>query len=276
MKARSFASFVGALAGACASLFAGAAGAHSILVNPPPIGPDDSAKSGPCGCYFGAAPQDPADDPSPSACPGDYSVTTLQAGTALKIEWKETINHDGAFRVAFSAKAPEATTKADMDANVMTEITDENPTSGATLNTTITVPSEPCDLCTIQLRQFMMGAAQPYYYSCAAVKIVADPGTGGAGGSTGAGASGPGSGGASNGGGGSGAMGQGGTFSAGAGKSDPPPAVAASCSIHRASTDDDGSSRAPAILIGALAIASILARKRAPRARKILARRRSG
>src|SRR5689334_5827237 len=82
------------------------AAAHSILVTPPPIGQDDSAKSGPCGCYFGAGPQDPNDDPSPSPCPGNFQVTTLQAGTQLKIQWKETINHDGAFRFAFSPKTP--------------------------------------------------------------------------------------------------------------------------------------------------------------------------
>ena len=260
MKAPSFASFAGALACVVTTLVAGSAGAHSLLVTPPPISPDDSAKSGPCGCYFGGGPQDPADDPSPSPCPGDYTVTTLQAGTALKVEWKETINHDGAFRIAFSSKAPEATTKADMDANVMTEITDENPTSGATLSATIVVPNEPCELCTIQLRQFMMGAAQPYYYTCAAVKIVADPGTGGAGGTTSTGGSNPGSGGASAGGSGAGAMGQGGTFSTGAGKAEDPVAVDASCSLQ--GNGPASGDRSSTLAILALSIASILSLRR--------------
>lgn len=235
------------------------AAAHSILVNPPPVGQDDGAKSGPCGCYFGGAPQDPADDPSPAPCPGDYQVTTLTAGAPLKIQWKETINHDGKFRLAFSSKTPDAATKADMDGGVLVEIDDTNATAGATLSQTVTVPSEPCDLCTIQLRQLMVGAANPYYYSCAAVKIVApDPGNGGGGAgggttSTGAGAS-------SSGGSGQGASSQGGApFSTGAGKAEPQPEVKASCAIALGSKDK---SAFTSIAIVALSIASMIARKR--------------
>ena len=260
MKAPSSASLV-ALAGLCGALvtFAGPAAAHSILVNPPPIGPDDSAKSGPCGCYFGAGPQDPTDDPSPSACPQDYQVTTLQAGTSLQIQWKETINHDGKFRVAFTSKPPEDATKADMDANVMADLVDENATAGATLKTTITVPNEPCELCTIQLRQLLTGAAQPYYYSCAAVKIVADQGTGGAGGATGT-TSATGSGGASTGGSGAGATGQGGEQSTGAGKAEEPVPVAASCAI-RSDLDGDRGASNVGLLLGAMALVGSVARR---------------
>ena len=148
------------------------ASAHSLLVNPPPVTSDDGAKSGPCGCYFGAAPEDPAEDASPSACPAGYKTTTLDAGSKITVMWKETVNHTGKFRVAFSPKAINLAKRADLDANVLYEADDTNGMSGATLSTEITVPNTPCTNCVLQLRQFMAGAATPYYYSCAAVNIV--------------------------------------------------------------------------------------------------------
>ncbi len=263
MKAPFLASFA---ALSVVTALAGPAAAHTILVNPPPIGQDDGAKSGPCGCYFGGGPEDPNDDPSPAPCPGDYPVTTLQAGTQLKIEWKETINHDGNFRLAFASSAPDATTKAAMDGGVVIEIPDENGTSGATLSQTITVPSTPCDLCTIQLRQFMMGAANPYYYSCAAVKIVAagstSSGTGGAGG----GAGGMGQGAASAGGNGAGASSQGGVpFSTGAGKAEPQPEIKSGCNVGG---EAPGLPEGALLAIAGLSFVSLVASMRAGRRRR--------
>lgn len=204
--------------------------AHAVLTIPAPLTGDDNAKAGPCGCYFGGGPEDPAEDGTPLPCPADFPVTTLEAGTELTIEWKETVNHNGTFRFAFSPKPPDQTLKADVDANILIDVPDENGTAGATLTQTITVPNEPCELCVLQLRQFMINAGQPYYYSCAAVKIVApsgstSSGTGGAGGAEGTGA-GP----------GTGASGQGAsapsndTVSSGAGYADPDPAVPQGCS----------------------------------------------
>ncbi|MFO0593063.1 MAG: SCE4755 family polysaccharide monooxygenase-like protein [Polyangiaceae bacterium] len=254
MKATALASF----AAASIALVSIPASAHSILVTPPPIGQDDGAKSGPCGCYFGDGPQDPADDASPAPCPQDYQVTTLTAGAPLKIQWKETINHSGKFRFAITSKTPESATKADMDAGVLVEIDDTNATAGATLSQMVTVPSEPCDLCTIQLRQYMAGASSPYYYSCAAVKIVApDPGMGGGGAgggtTTGAGAS-------SSGGSGAGASSSGGApFSTGAGKAEPQPEIKSSCAV---SPSFAGDSSASLSLVAAGLAVSALARRR--------------
>jgi hypothetical protein len=220
------------------------AAAHALLTVPTPLTQDDNAKAGPCGCYFGAGPEDPAQDGTPLPCPADFAVTTLEAGTELTVEWKETVNHNGDFRIAFSPKAPDQTAMADTDANILMEMPDQNDTAGATLTQKITVPSEPCDLCILQLRQFMMNAAQPYYYSCAAVKIVApatstSTGTGGAGGagpaSTGAGASSP----------------TGDMISSGAGLADPDPQVAEGCSAT-----PRGKANAGALSILGLAVAA--------------------
>jgi MYXO-CTERM domain-containing protein len=179
------------------------AGAHSLLVNPPPLIADDSAKSGPCGCYFGAGPEDPTEDATASKCPANYTTTSLVAGSQLKVSWKETVNHDGAFRLAFSPTPVDGVVKADLDANVLYEKPDTNTVAGTTITATITVPDTPCASCTLQLRQLMTGAAKPYYWSCAAIKIV--PAGGSTGATTGSGPSGAGGAGA----GGAGGDGQG-------------------------------------------------------------------
>ncbi len=234
--------------------------AHTRLMNPAPLTQDDNAKAGPCGCFFGAGPEDPAEDGSPLACPADFPVTTLQAGTALTVTWQETVNHNGDFRVAFSPKTPDATKKADVDANILMEIPDENGTAGATISGQITVPSAPCELCILQLRQFMVGAAQPYYYSCAAVKIVADdPGSSSSSGSGGS------AGGASQGGGGQGGAastntipgaGAGSPASTGAGMADPQPKIDDGCNITAAGLLPGDR---PALGFGSLAIMGICA-----------------
>lgn len=239
------------------------AGAHTRLMTPTPLTQDDNAKAGPCGCYFGAGPEDPAEDGSPLACPGDFQVTTLQAGTELTVTWEETVNHNGDFRIAFSPKSPAETKKADVEAGILMEMPDENGTSGGTITQTIMVPDEPCELCTIQLRQFMINAAQPYYYSCAAVKIVgADPttsssGAGGSGGSGGMGGSGVGA----SGGAGSGAGlpdGQGGgAGSTGAGMADPEPKIVEGCSVKQGAIGRGGVPGVPGEALAIVGVAMI-------------------
>ncbi|MRG95304.1 hypothetical protein GF068_25795 [Polyangium spumosum] len=149
--------------------------AHAVLMNPQPLTNDDNAKSGPCGCYFGAGPEDPAEDGSASACPASgYPVTDLVVGQTLQVTWKETVNHSGMFRVSLSTKAIDTVTRTDMNNAVVYEAADMNSQSGGLVSATITVPNTPCQNCVMQLRQFMQGASQPYYYSCAAVNIT-DP-----------------------------------------------------------------------------------------------------
>jgi len=145
--------------------------AHALLMNPPPLTSDDNAKSGPCGCYFGAGPEDPAEDGTATACPAGYKTTSLEGGTKLQVTWKETVNHTGKFRVALSTKPINLVTRADLDAAVVYEGDDTNTVSGGLVSTTITLPDKPCTNCVIQLRQFMAGATKPYYYSCAAIDI---------------------------------------------------------------------------------------------------------
>jgi hypothetical protein len=177
------------------SSFALLASAHTVLVAPPPLTGNDSAKTGPCGCTFGSGT---------IICPNDYTVTEFQAGEQISITWNETVNHDGDFRVSFSDKAPEDVTVADMDGATL-QMTVPDDQAGGLVTKSFTLPDTPCDLCTIQVRQYMMGADPPYYFTCAAIKIVAGASTSGAGGGaasgSGGGASGPSSGAGSEGGG---------------------------------------------------------------------------
>jgi len=154
------------------SLFALAASAHTVLVAPPPLTGNDSAKTAPCGCTFGSGT---------ILCPDDYTVTQLTAGAQVPVTWNETVNHDGEFRLSFSPKAPEDLTAADMDDAAVQMVVPDNQ-AGGLVTQMFTVPNTPCDKCTIQVRQFMEGADPPYYFTCAAVKIVAGTSAGAGGG----------------------------------------------------------------------------------------------
>ena len=184
------------------------ASAHILMMNPAPVSNDDNAKSGPCGCYFGAAPEDPNEDTSAVACGAGYKTTSLMAGSQITVAWKETVNHSGKFRVAISDKPINLVTRADLDASVLYDGNDMNTVSGGLVSTTITVPDTPCTNCVLQLRQFMSGAAKPYYYTCAAIDIVSASGSSSS--STGTGASSSSSGGVGGMGGASGTGGDGG------------------------------------------------------------------
>ncbi len=168
MPTRSFlASFA-----ACALTIAAApltASAHTVLVTPEPLTSNDGAKTGPCGCTFGSGTD---------ICPPDYQITDVLQGGTITITWNETINHEGDFRVAFVAKAPEDVTVADFDdAAVQVTIPDDNP--GGLVDIDFELPDTPCDNCTIQVRQFMDGADPPYYFTCAAVRLSTGGGQGG-------------------------------------------------------------------------------------------------
>ncbi|UQA62589.1 SCE4755 family polysaccharide monooxygenase-like protein [Polyangium aurulentum] len=241
---------------ACAAIVAASsfAHAHAVLINPPPLTNDDNAKAGPCGCYFGAGPEDPNEDGTASACPKDFTPTVLEAGATLQVTWKETVQHTGDWRIAISSKPIETVTRADMNASVQFEGPDMNSQSGGVISQTIVVPEMSCDGCALQLRQFMAGAAKPYYYSCAAITIKPK---GGVASSSSSSSSGAGGGGAGGGGGGmGGSTGEGG--STGPGPATQPPAT----TTGACSTSTGGASTGDALGIAALAILGLAARRR--------------
>ena len=105
--------------------------------------------------------------------PRGTSPTVLKAGSKIKVEWEETVNHVGSFRFAFSPA-----NDMGFDQNVLATVPD---TLGAdkplphSYTVDLTVPSTLCESCTIQLIQIMMDvpASPSNYYSCADIRIVA-------------------------------------------------------------------------------------------------------
>ena len=152
------------------------ASAHTKLLDPAPLTENDNAKSGPCGCYFGA-PETPGEDQTPEECPGTYAITEVTVGQQIQVAWLETVNHDGAFRLSISGKPIDQLTKADANGAVVYDEPDNNADTATPLTTTVTIPDVPCDNCALQLRQDMGGT---FYYSCAALKILPAGGEGGA------------------------------------------------------------------------------------------------
>lgn len=255
MKSRLFAfSMLGAFLAVEAN-----ASAHAVLINPPPLTNDDNAKSGPCGCYFGAGPEDPTEDPSPTACPASFKVTDLVAGSQIQVTWKETVLHTGKFMVAFSDKQIDTVTKAEMEAGTIYNQTDNNNVQGGLVSTTITVPNKPCQNCVIQFRQLMDAASTPYYYSCAAVNVTMPSGSSSSGG-TGSSSSG-GTGGTGGMGGTGGANGEGGDYSIIAG---PAPIDQTQASGY-CSMRQTGAPRGTELGFVALALGSIALRRKSAR-----------
>lgn len=131
--------------------------AHTLMTTPAPRNNDDGIKSGPCG------------DVAPTGTP-----TELSAGETFVVDWLETIDHPGYYRVAFSLAGDQGFEDNVLADNV-TDIACGAPPCSYTAQ--ITVPDQPCENCSLQLIQYM-GNAPPYslYYSCADITIVAAPG----------------------------------------------------------------------------------------------------
>ncbi len=248
MKSRLFALAASAALVAASSV----ASAHAVLINPPPLTNDDNAKAGPCGCYFGAGPEDPNEDGTAAACPADYKVTELVAGSTIQVAWKETVQHTGKFCIAIAPKSIDTVTRADMDGSVQYEADDMNAQSGGLITTMMVVPEISCDNCALQLRQFMEGAAKPYYYSCAAVNIKPASGAASSSSSSTTGA----------GGGGAGGSGMGGSGTGEGGSVGPGPAVLPPATESGACSMSTSSGSGDALPIAALAILGLVARRR--------------
>lgn len=138
-------------------------GAHARL-NPSktlkPRSADSNLKSGPCG---NVAPT--------------TTRTTYAPGEMVTIEWEETINHPGWYRIAFSPSGDTG-----FDANVLKDnitdtqngsVTYSDPSTFHKYSTTVTLPETLCESCTLQLIQVMTDRNPPTnYYSCADIRIV--------------------------------------------------------------------------------------------------------
>ena len=94
-------------------------------------------------------------------CPANYTTTELVAGSQLTVSWKETVQHDGTFRLAIAPLPVDGVVKADLNAGVIYEKTDTNTVAGTTITATITVPSAPCASCPrLRMARFTSAASR--------------------------------------------------------------------------------------------------------------------
>ncbi len=131
------------------------AGAHALLLDPPPRSAEDGNKTGPC-------------DTTPIAAP---TRTAYAPGQTFTLEFMETIDHPGHFRVAF---APEG--EVGFDQNILVDNIADKVGGNMNYQVQVTLPTTPCENCTLQLIQCMTDGGQPCsnYYSCANIRIGAD------------------------------------------------------------------------------------------------------
>jgi hypothetical protein len=124
------------------------AGAHSLLVEPPPRSQTVSTTS-PCGA-----------GPTPGTPARQYAT-----GQMVQVSFQEVQSH-GTFRLALSSD----------NVTFGTVLLDGIPaqSDGASRMVTVQMPSMACDPCVLQLYQRNGGSG---YYSCADVRVVAAPST---------------------------------------------------------------------------------------------------
>jgi hypothetical protein len=158
--------------------------AHVGLEDPPPRYPSDgyyNNKSCPCG----VGPNDTyCSDSSATSDPNRSStITQYDAGATITIRAHEVIGHSGRWRVAFDPDV------ADFNANILLDVEDPegnagNTGSGDLWEFAVTLPSEPCTNCTLQLLQIMNGntvdpvpdpTGHSTYYQCADLELLAPP-----------------------------------------------------------------------------------------------------
>jgi MYXO-CTERM domain-containing protein len=156
-------------------ILAAPAYAHFVLISP-----GDWLDVGPLGDPTGGSQKTPPCDEGTSPT---GTVTTLQAGAQLAVQWKETVPHDGWYRIALARDranlpGPDATlncTDAGFERTaVFPVLADGINLHDATSNTfMVTVPNGNCDACTLQVSEFMLNhGGNCYYWHCANVKIV--------------------------------------------------------------------------------------------------------
>ena len=133
--------------------------AHAVMIDPPPRDPDE-IKIAPCG---GVGP----------TSAGGAQRTRLQAGSTITVTFKETIQHPGYFRIAFS---PDGLTG--FDEHILVPMIAD--TDGEDYSAPVQLPTTPCDACSLQLIQCMDATLPPVascnnYYSCSDIVLTAGP-----------------------------------------------------------------------------------------------------
>lgn len=146
-------------------LLSGTASAHVTLTAPPPRTLDN--KEGPCGA---------------AGSRRGSRVTTFAPGATILVEWDETVDHPGHYRIAFDNDGDDVFVNPNNpDDNfpftLKEPIADK---AGGHYTQQVKLPMEPCTNCTLQLMQIMTTQVpyNSFYYQCAdiAIAVGGDPG----------------------------------------------------------------------------------------------------
>ena len=141
-----------------ASLFvSGTAAAHIAMTSPAPRGTDQ--KAGPCG---------------KAGSTRGTNVAEFAPGETINVEWDETVDHPGHYRIAFDDDGNDFTNPNNPDDNFPTTMVEPiADKAGGHYSQSITLPTTPCENCTLQLIQ-VVTTAVPYnsfYFQCADIRI---------------------------------------------------------------------------------------------------------
>ncbi|MEM9100961.1 MAG: SCE4755 family polysaccharide monooxygenase-like protein [Pseudomonadota bacterium] len=103
---------------------------------------------------------------------------TFQVGQTITVQWTETINHTGMYYIFFSPDGEQGlpSSVADLadETNLLHKEVDPNNQVPAEYTANITLPTEPCNNCVLQMVQFMQNN-NSNYYSCADIVLAAAP-----------------------------------------------------------------------------------------------------
>jgi MYXO-CTERM domain-containing protein len=180
---RHFISLLSSTAGAALALVSSSAAAHIELIEPTPRYSLPANKSCPCG--DGDSNRRCQDTAEESTDPNrSENVATFEAGSVITVRANEYVDHAGRMRVAFD---PDGADLADFNEHVLVDEPDFSESGLSAANPhpwefQVTLPSEPCENCTLQVIQVMQGGTEKAvldpaplstYYTCADIRIVA-------------------------------------------------------------------------------------------------------
>ena len=138
-------------------LVATPAAAHIALKSPAPRSVDQ--KAGPCGV---------------AGSTRGSNVTAYAPGETITVEWDETVDHPGHFRISFDDDGNDFTNPMrSTDAFPQTLVEPIADKTGGHYTQQVTLPTTPCTNCTLQLMQ-VMTTTEPYnsfYWQCADITI---------------------------------------------------------------------------------------------------------
>jgi MYXO-CTERM domain-containing protein len=146
-------------------LVSATASAHTTLTSPPPR--TLANKAGPCGA---------------AGSTRGTKVTTFAPGEVITVEWDETVDHPGHYRVAFDDDGDDVFVNPNNpNDNFAFTLMDQIPDkSGGHYTQQITLPTTPCTNCTLQLIQIMTTQVpyNSFYFQCADITIAEGGGSG--------------------------------------------------------------------------------------------------